>query len=294
MNPTASVTCQETLENIRAALEPVIKDMVLGDTFVMQVGIYKDIRKLAVASGMDRSTAIQAIALVSRVLEANRGKDTVLGSTLKYLQRHQKHERSLLVCVLSGTCHLPVGTMFIPDESRIALGRVNPTLVHVPLDRPIPHLILMNGGQSPYAWDGIPGPPQAVAIAWAIDFLSAATSFADYELISDWIQANAALLQAGRRSDELFDRYARIVPAIRIDAGFYRVLSSSHATVASLAVLPINEVGVREEAMNEIKADWRATGPVVTRHGLSAENIVQFGERVTREMMDTIRRAEAL
>lgn len=293
--PTASVSCEEILNHVRETLDPVIRDMTSKDSAVIQVGVYKDIRKLALESGMDRPTAIQAVKAIETALEQNRGRDTVLGTTFNYLEKLRKDDAKLLICVMTGNCHLPAGTFFIPDESELRLAQINVPRAQSPLAHRIPHLILMNGGAMPYLAQGIPGPSGAVAMTWAIDFLTGATSMADYELIKEWIAANTALLKAGERSDELFDRYARIIPTLRVDIGFYRALSSSRATAATLGVVPgAPEAGLRDETMAEIRRFPKETQSIIEHYNLTSANIIEFGQIATKQMMETIRRAGKL
>lgn len=295
LKPTPLVNCENLLENVREVLEPLLDEVVSPGALILQVGVYKDLQRIAIASGMDRQTAIQAVKFVEQGLEANRNRETVLGTTLKYLEKFRKNDQALLVCVLTGTCYLPVGTSFVPDESQLSMAQLRTTRMRQPLNGRIPHLILMNGGPMPYLPQGIPGPPAAVGMAWAIDFLTAATAFADYELVKDWIAANTALLKAGHRSDEIFDRFARIVPKQNVDTGFYRALTSSRATASTLTLVPMGPAaGLREQAMAEIRMFPDETKNVASHYNLSEQNIVEFGQIVTAQMLETIRRAAKL
>ena len=295
LKPTSSVKCEALLENVRQALGSKIHAYTTSYFVTFQVGVYKEIQKLLLASGADRSTAVQAAKFIEQTLEKNRNRDTVLGTTLKYLERVRTNDEALLICVTTEPCHLTEGTLFIPDQSELSLAQFNSDDFQAPPGKRIPNLILMNGGAAPYMWQGILSPSNAVALAWAIDFLTAATSFADYELVKDWIAANTALLKANQRSDELFEHYATIVPELKVDIGFFRALSSSRATAATLAVVPNGpSEGLRTQTMGEIRTHAEDTRNIVSRYNLSEQNIVEFGERITKQMLETIRRAEKL
>lgn len=292
--PTRATDCAELLTSIDEALTPHLPEMTVGEPIVLHTGVFKELRKLALGSGMPRSTAIRAVVLVERALEENKNRDNVLGAAYKFLLQYQSDPHTLIICVFEGTCHMNMGTVFIPDESITEMGRFGHPQTQIPLDKPIPNLILMNGGATPYAWQNLPGPPAAVALGWAIDFLSAAVSFADYKLVTEWIDANVRLLKAQERSDELFDRYARVIPKPKVDYGFYRAFTASHAAAAALAVYPGGADLQRELAMFEITAAQGEMDHVIRHFNLSLDNIVEFGHRITREMNATILRAKDL
>lgn len=285
------LACSAALQpdRVKEVIEKLLPSVAQGSPIRGEAGKFGELSMLLANSRMANSEIQKGTEIIFAILRDHRGEDSVLGNMAARFDEIGKNEKNILVCVLDGNCRLAAGGAmhWVATGGRFTIRALNDKDHDVLTS----HLLLFNGG---HAVNGV---------NWAMQFLQEFTHFADFMLISDWLNANVALLQRGEMPDELFANYARIrgYDSIDVDEGFLRVFLESRSyaspiagfrTMMSQTNLKDVEFLARKHAMDDIYSYRGVTKLVVEKYRLRIENIFQTGERWGRTMSETIRKIQ--
>ncbi len=329
------------IENVRArfqdaetVLKETLPELAAGNPLNVFVGKPAVLDLLLFHSQVDQSVAnslksfekgnLQTLAVLAQigvdfVIEGNLGNKTALGNTATRLKKESGGGEVPFVCILGKGSSLkfsPYGTHFSCMNGGFEIApflsqnrranrpdRTDSIEVEVKEDlkKGISHFILMSGISNPQE-----------LVPWILSYFELATKFADFELLTEWIQANTALSKSGNPVDNLFDKVVWMTEdgVYHVDEGFLRLflisrgnsarwmanseLATNFADLNIFEASSIVETREKHAALKDIRSFKAITEPVVRMFKLSEDNVFELGEGMGVLMMDTIENARTI
>jgi hypothetical protein len=259
------------------------------------IGAFADLKQLMKKSGVRNREVQIGVSMIESVLENNIKKTGILANTAKRLRGAMTDTNKLVLCALSPGCSLIHGDALHAAITRpfkiVPLEKVEGESVKpgwmeakgiIPKISPSQRVIILSYGDA--------------SIRWILNFFHESTHFADFDLVTEWLNANLKGIAKGGWGDETFRRFARINDnELEIDEGFLRIFLESRAYNGEVAafkhLIPIDgfkqlEEHQRKEAMKDIEEFKPITQSAARQMALSESNVFEVGEKLG-EMMET-------
>jgi hypothetical protein len=302
-----AVACAQYLNNI-------LPEVVTGSPLVAHVGSFRELPLLMQQSGTSPESILISVVLFSKLL-STAPNGHIINEVYTRLIKSQDDANSLLMCVTAQQCrpkfgqaiHVASQTNFdiVPFEigkEPTPWGRLMRTLrkdekpgwyLGTIFTKPAHRAIVVKGGNNIGSLD------------WVGGLIHEATHAADFEIVSDWIQANIKLQGRGKEPDNLFKTFVRVSKEKpEINEGFMRVLIESRAYMAEAegitALTPpeFTSQGMkfyRVQVMKDFKDFSKVTSPVMDYFGgIHKDNVFEIATMLSQRINLTIQQATAL